>query len=62
MDNDAPPATAPEMDRAQALRLFPTAGALAAALDHTLLKPEATVEQAGYDVMWPRSMVSPAPW
>ncbi len=45
MYNDAPSAGAPPIDRALALRLFPTAEALAAALDHTLLKPEATEAQ-----------------
>ncbi len=36
---------APAVDRAEALRLFPTGAALAAVLDHTLLKPEATEAQ-----------------
>lgn len=45
MYNDAPPAAAPPADPALAFRLFPTAGSLASALDHTLLKPEATEAQ-----------------
>lgn len=50
MYNDLPQASAPvpasaEL-RAEARRLFPSAAALAAALDHTLLKPEATMAQA----------------
>lgn len=41
MASDLPPA----LDPAQVFRLFPTAGALAAMFDHTLLKPEATEAQ-----------------
>ncbi len=48
MYQDAPQATATELSpelRQQALALFPTVEALAAMLDHTLLKPEATQAQ-----------------
>ncbi len=46
MDRETAEATAPaQKARNEALRLFPTAAALAGALDHTLLKPEATLAQ-----------------
>ncbi len=47
MYNDTAQAARPlsEEEKAEAFRLFPSAAALAAVLDHTLLKPEATEAQ-----------------
>ncbi len=45
MYDDPAPFARTDADRAEALRLFPAKDALAAMLDHTLLKPEATEAQ-----------------
>ena len=66
MYRDDPQSSSPTLTRAEALQQFPTAQILAAALDHTLLKPEATEAQVlalareAADHQFACAMVNPA--